>query len=357
MAAIAAGAASHAAGPPAPGQGPPPLVKVAPVTAREVNPPASYVGHVEPLQVVDLRARVEGALEWVDFREGGEVQAGALLYRIEPAPYQARVESEEANVAQAEAVLEKARQYLARTEAVGAGGLAAADLDNARADERRARAALDAARASLKLARINLAYTSVKAPIGGRIGRSFYTRGNLVNPASGPLARIVQTDPVRVLFSVSENAMAAFSPGHNADRPAPTVRIQFPDGRLAENSGRIDFVDNAVDPQTGSIAVRALFDNRNGALTPGQYVILLVRSGESRSMPVVRQSAVMEDREGRYVLVVDPQGKVEQRRVATGPLVEDAWAIASGLAAGETVVVEGVQKARPGQTVRTAVEP
>ena len=345
------------AGPAGPGT-PLPLVTVAPVTEQDVNPPAKYVGHVEAIQSVYLRARVKGFLEKVNFREGSDVQAGELLYVVEQAPYQARVNADKALVAQAEAILTKARQYLKRARTVRSGGLSATDLDNAVAEELRAKAHLEQAKANLQIAQINLGYTSITAPISGRIGRTAFTRGNLVNPGSGPLARIVQIDPTRVVFSISENDLVAIKAclkdtAKDKKHPMLVPRIKLPGGQILKTAGWVDFVDNTVDAGTGTIAVRALFKNPGGTLLPGQYVTVLVSRSEPKSMTVVPQSAVLEDHDGRYVLVVNDQNRVDMRRVKTGPVVGINWAIKSGLAVNEKVIVEGLQKVRPGQQVKT----
>ncbi len=343
---------------PGPGAAPPPLVTVARVTEQDVNPPAEYVGHAEAIQSVDLRARVEGFLEKVNFREGSDVQAGELLYVIEQAPYRARVDAAKAQVAQDEATLNKARQYLQRARTVRSGGVSATDLDNAAAEELRASAQLEQAKANLQIAQINLGYTSITAPISGRIGRTAFTRGNLVNPGSGTLARIVQIDPIRVVFSISENDLVAIKAAlkdtaKDKKHPGLSPRIKLPDGQIQKTVGRVDFVDNAVDASTGTIVVRAVFENPDDTLLPGQYVTVLVARSEPNAMMVVPQSAVLEDHDGPYVLVVDDQNRVSVRRVKTGPVVGVNWAVESGLALNEKVIVEGVQKVRPGQEVKT----
>ena len=349
---------SALAGPPGPGAGPPPLVSVIAVTEQDVNPPAEYVGHMEAVQAVDLRARVAGFLEQVNFREGSDVKAGRLLYRIEQAPYRARVEADKALVAQAEATLVKARQYLKRAQSVRSGGVSATDLDNAMAEKLRARAQLEVARANLKISRINLGYTTIKAPISGRIGRTAFTRGNLVNPASGPLARIVQLDPIWATYSISENdllsvMMCIKDAAAGKKHPMLAPRIKLAGGKMLPVAGKVDFVDNTVDPATGTITVRALFDNPDGMLLPGQYVTVMVTRSKPKLMTVVPQSAILEDHDGPYVLIVDKQNRARMRRVKTGPVVGASWAIESGLTLGEMVIVQGVQKARPGQLVKT----
>jgi len=339
------------------GAGPPPLVTVSTVIEQDVNPPAEYVGHVEAIQSVDLRARVEGFLEKVNYKEGSDVNAGDLLYVIEPAPYQSKVDAAKALLAQAQAMLTKASQYLHRVQTVRSGGISATDLDDATAEELRAKAQFEQARADLKIAQINLGYTSIKAPINGRIGRTAFTRGNLVGPDSGTMARIVQLDPIRVVYSISENDLDAINTAfkdadRGKDRPILLPRIKLAGGQNFKTVGRVDFVDNTVDVSTGTIAVRALFSNTEGTLIPGQYVTVLVVQKEPNLMPVVPQASVLEDHEGHYVLLVDDQNRVAVRRVKTGPVVGANWAVESGLSVNERVIVEGVQKVRPGQIVK-----
>lgn len=347
-------------GPAGPGDMPPPLVTVAKVTEQDVNPPSEYVGHVQAVQTVDLRARIEGFLEQVKFKEGSDVHAGDLLYVIEQAPYQAKVNADTAIVIQATATHTKARQYLERVRTVRSGGVSQSDIDDAVAEELRARGELEQAEANLKRSQLDLGYTMVKAPITGRIGRTAFTRGNLVNPASGPLARIVQIDPIRVVYSISENDLVAIKmaikdAAGEKKHPILAPRIKLPGGQILKTSGQIDFVDNTVDPDTGTIAVWTLFDNPDGTLLPGQYVTVLVARSQPEVMTVVPQSAVLEDHDGRYVLVVTDQNQVAVRRVKTGPVVGINWAITSGLSVNENVIMEGVQKVQPGQFVKTAL--
>lgn len=340
-----------------PKEGPPPAVTVLQVEEIEANPPSEYVGRMQAIQAVDLRARVEGFLEKVAFQEGAEVEVGDLLYVIEQAPYKARLEEARAKVAQAEAGLTRAKQYLQRLKTVSTGGVSATDLDAAVTNELQASAQLQEARANLEQAQLNLDYTTIRAPIRGRIGRTAFTQGNLVGPASEALARIVQMDPIRAVYSLSENDLAtesadtkAIDPQRMQTRLVP--RLKLPGGEILPQVGHIDFIDNQVDPATGTIAVWALFPNPGGALLPGQYVTVQVRLKEARRLPAVPQAAVMEDRKGRYVFVVDETNTAQLRRIDTGPAVETQWTVESGLRTGETIIVHGVQKVKPGQTVQ-----
>ena len=343
---------------PAKKQGPPPLVTVITVTEHDVNPPTEYVGHVEAMQSVELQARVGGFLEKVNFKEGSEVRAGDILYVIEQAPYKARVAVAKAKVTKAQATFSRTTDYLKRIQNVRSGGVSATDIDTAKADDLEARSELQEAQSTLVLAELDLAYTKISAPISGRIGATSLTVGNLCGPTSGPLARIVQLDPIRIQYSVSENSLPAIRAALKdsfTDREESLVRpqIRLPGGEILDLAGHVDFVDNVVDASTGTISVRLVFDNPDGLLLPGQYVTALVSWRQPKLMTVVPQAAIMEDREGRYVLVVNAQSQVEQRRVNTGTTTGTMWAIESGLKAGELVIVQGLQKVRPGQTVAT----
>ena len=350
------------AGPPSgsmPGKSPPPpVVNVSVITEKLVNPPLEHVGRVEAIQAVDLRARVEGYLEQVKFKEGSDVSKGELMYVIEQTFYRAQVTADMAKVAEAEASLTRHRQYLERLKSVKSGGVSKTDLETALTDVQEALAKVDEARANLAKSKLDLDYTTVLAPISGRIGATKVTHGNLVGPGSGALARIVQLDPIRVVYSVSENdwinaKLQLSSSGLDEEKAKENLvpEIRLANGTKYELPGKIEFADNQVDITTGTIAVRAVFDNPSHILLPGQFVTVLISMSNPRKMPMVPQSAVLEDRDGRYVFVVDEQNKVEQRRIITGPAKETEWAVDEGLIVGETVIVSGIQKVRPGQTV------
>lgn len=342
------------------GQAPPPapLVGVATVKKEQVLTEQELVGHVEPLQSVELQARVSGLIEQVAFQEGSLVKSGQLLYLIEPAPYRAKVAVAKARVDRARATLQNATNKLNRLRAVQNGGVPLTDIEAAEAAEQLARADLGEAEANLQLADIDLGYTRITAPLTGRIGSTGLTRGNLVGPASGVLTRIVQTDPVRIRFAVSETDQdfiaAARSSEAAADGNTPIrLRLRGMDGRLLDVSGMIDFIDNRIDPTTGTIEAFAQVPNRDGTLLPGQYLTILVGTSQAAELPVVPQAAVLEDRSGRYVLLVNEEDKVEQRRIETNAPVGSVWPVRSGLQGGEKIILQGIQKVRPGQAVKT----
>jgi membrane fusion protein (multidrug efflux system) len=345
------------AAPPGSSSALPPLVAVAPVTIQDINPPTEYIGHVEAVQVVDLRARVEGFLERINFKEGENVPSGKLLYVIEQAPYLAKVAVDKANVAQAEAELNRANQHLKRLRSVLSASIPAMDLDDAVAAQLRAEAQIAIAQANLNRSLLDLGYTTIKAPISGRIGSTAYTRGNLVGPASRPLARIVQMDPIRVVYSVSDNDLAAIRMAQNdalegQKHLALVPRLRLANGTILDTEGRIDFVDNEMDSATGTIAVWAEFDNSKNLLIPGQYVTVLVTLTEPKLRPIVPQAAVLVNQQGHYVLVVDNENVANERPITIGQALGAMWVVESGLTAGELVVVEGIQKVEPGSPVQ-----
>lgn len=341
---------------------PPPVVTVTVVADQQVNPAETYVGRMEAIQAVDLRARVQGYLEAVKFKEGAHVRAGDVLYVIEQAPYKADLAVESAKVDETRASLKDAQQYLKRLKTVRSGGVSATDLETATNKELRAKAILEEAKANFEQARINLGYTTIKAPIDGQIGRTTFTKGNLVGPESGSLARIVQLNPIRVVYAISENQMERLDPNSDTAKTSavkkcpPVFMIQMPGGAVYQTEGYLDFIDNQVDPNTGTIAIRAIFENPNGFLLPGAYVTVLVKCKSGRSVPVVSQSAVQIDRKGRYVFVVDDENRVQERRIETGAAIDADWVVTSGLSAGERVIIQGVQKVTPGQIVKTVAK-
>ncbi len=339
-------------------QAPPPSVTVEKVLIQETNPITSYVGRVEAIQAVDLQPRVEGYLEVVNVDEGSEVNADDTLFVIEQHLYKAQVNADSAAVDKARAMLDKAQKYLQRLRATRKNGVAAADLDAAVSDHLQAKAQLHAALAALERSKLNLQYTTITAPIHGRIGRVQVTRGNLVTPATGPLARIVQVDPIRIVFSLNEQEylelqrrLTQLPSGEQSLSEALVLRLLLSDGTEYPRQGRMDFVDNEIDPLTGTIAIRAEFDNPEQLLLPGAYGTVQLRQSEPVKYPLVPQAAVQEDKDGRYVLLVDENNTVVMRRIVTGTAVGPSWAVQQGLEGGETVIVYGLQKARIGKTV------
>ncbi|AWK85173.1 efflux RND transporter periplasmic adaptor subunit [Azospirillum thermophilum] len=356
LAALSLGTAGVAAQQPQ--GGPPPAVTTAPVESRDVAPSSEFIGRVAAIQSFDARARVEGAVEKVVFQEGQDVREGDLLYAIEQGPFQASLDSAKAQLASAEAKLREAERAFNRAgELRERGNVSQAQYDQALAERDAAQAGVLQAQAQVRTAELNLGYTRVTSPIDGRVGATAVTQGNLVNPATGVLATVVQLDPIRVVFSVSDRDLLATqrqfdvrSPADAVDKFIPTLR--FSDGSDYGEVGKVEFVDNRIDPQTGTIGIRALFPNPQRLLLPGQFVTVRVRRDEPEQRPVVPVAAIQQDQQGRYVLVLDQDNRVQQRRIEVGPQIEQVIAVEKGLNPGETVLVDGVQKVRPGMTVQ-----
>lgn len=341
----------------APQAGPPPAVGVAPVTRRDVTPSIDLVARVEAIDSVDLVARVTGFLEEQAFVEGAQVEQGELLFRIEREPYEVAVAARTADVERMEATLLNAQQQRQRMEElVNREAQPQARLDEAIAAEDEARAARDAAEAALRQARIDLGYTEIRAPFGGRIGRAAFAEGAVVGPGSGPLARLVQLDPIYVAIPVTDRALLAYRRAQDSPQGlAPYLRLA--DGSMLDEPGTFAFFDPQVSETTSTITVRATFDNANGLLLPGQFVTVVVRSVETTPALVVPQIAVQQDQVGSFVLTVDNEGRVQETRVELGDRVDTDWIVNGGLEEGQAVIVEGLQKVRPGVTVQASAVP
>jgi membrane fusion protein (multidrug efflux system) len=351
----------HAGVAAAQGAMPPPAVTVAPAVTRKVIETGEFIGRVTAIDKVDIVARVPGYIEERNFEEGQQVKTGDLLFRIEQATYKAAVEQQRANLAKAKATELNAKFQLERgRELVRNQNISQATLDQRAADEAAARANVLEAQALLDQAEINLGYTEIRSPIDGRIGLAIYTVGNLVQPSSGKLATIVRQDPIYVIFQASERDVLEYRRrvAESQDKnPHVTVHIRLPDGRPYPHVGLSNFLDVQVDTNTDTLAVRAELPNPDRLLVHGGIVGVTVERGTPRSALVVPQAAVQLDQAGRYVLVVDATKKVELRRVKTG--VEDGRdiVVTDGLKEGELIIVEGIQKVRPGQVVAASVAP
>jgi membrane fusion protein (multidrug efflux system) len=334
---------------------PPPTVSVIPVANHQVQETGEFIGRVTAIDKVDVVARVAGFIEQRHFTEGQQVKTGDLLFRIEQATYKAAVEQQRANLAKAKAAEVNTQLQLERgKELLHNQNISQATVDQRAADEAAAQANVLEAQAKLDQAEINLGYTEIRSPIDGRIGLANFTVGNLVDPSSGKLATIVSQDPIYVIFQASQRDVlnykrrVAEAPGQSTH---VTVHIRLPNGSIYPHPGLTNFLDVQVDASTDTVAVRAQVPNPEGLLIAGGVVGVTVDRGPLRSALVVPQSAVQLDQAGRYVLVVDETKKVELRRITTGVEQGRDVVVTNGLKEGELVIVEGIQKVRPGQVV------
>ncbi|MBK5960592.1 efflux transporter periplasmic adaptor subunit [Rhodoplanes elegans] len=336
-------------------------VSVAAVERRPVALFAEFSGRLEAVERVEVRPRVAGAVQNVHFVEGALVQKGDLLVTIDPAPYAAEVARAEAQVSAAEARLALARNDLERGQQLfGSRTVSQRDLDQRVNAEREAAANLQAVQASLATARLNLDWTQVRAPVSGRVGRQDVTVGNLVAAgATAPvLTTLVSVDPIYARFDADEgavrralDAIAAAERTEDAHTAVDRIPVLLDRGGGEPLAGTMQLIDNQVDGRTGTVRVRAVFDNPRGALMPGQFVRL--RMGQPKPEPalLVNERAVGTDQDKRFVLVVGDDNKATYRPIGLGPNVEGLRVVTSGLQEGERIVVNGLQRVRPGAVV------
>lgn len=347
------------AGPAAAQQGAAPKVSVAQAVKKPIKDTATFIGRGEAIDKADIMARVSGYLEEVLVEDGAEVERGDVLFRIERSAYEAVLESRQAELAKAEANLELASLDLARKqELFERGSVPEADRDTARANELVAEAQVRAAKAAIRQAELDLSYTEVSAPFSGRLGRIEVSIGDVVGPSGSPLVNIVREAPVYVSFSLNEKQFVEIlqeldAKGLDRANPetAPEVFVVLPNGEELEEKGRIAFAGNRVDPDTGSVTVRAKFDNIKRLILDGAFLTVGLQSQEAIDRIIISQAAVQRDQQGPFVLVVDGRNQVQQRYIVTGDVHGTGIVVLDGLMQGETVVVQGLQKIRPGVEV------
>ena len=342
-------------------EGPPPGVLVAKAEKQQIRETLEFIGRTVAVNDVSLGAQVSGYLLERHFEEGAEVNAEDLLFRIDPAIYEAQVASAEGSVAKAKAALDKADKDLRRYRILlKKQSVSQQQVDEAESSKLQAEAELKAAEATLLGAQTDLSFTEIRAPIHGRIGRALVSIGNLVGPQSGEMARLVELDPIYVNFSVSERDLLTVKQRRARERaegvdpesrPQVEVELRLANRELYEHKGRIDFLDNVVDPRTGTVTVRARFDNPDKLLVPGLFVTAILGTTERQTELMIPQASVQEDQTGNFVLVVDPDDKIERRPITTGRPYGGLLVVSEGLEPDERVVVEGIQKVRPGMKV------
>ncbi|WBS01549.1 efflux RND transporter periplasmic adaptor subunit [Pseudoduganella sp. SL102] len=336
------------------GKMPPPQVSVYTVKAEALPVITELPGRTSAYQIAEVRPQVAGIVQKRLFTEGTDVKAGTQLYQIDPAAYQATFSAAKAALARAEANLLTAGPKVKRyKELVEIEGVSRQDYDDAVAAEAQARADVESAKAQLQTARINVEYTRVHAPISGRIGRSNVTPGALVTAGQETaLTTVQQLDPIYVDVTQSSEDLLRLKKsleGGGVKKAEGKVTLKLADGSTYAQAGKLQFADVAVDPGTGNVTLRALFPNPKHDLLPGMFVRAIVENGVNEQAIAVPQQGVTRNQKGEATtLVLNQQGIVEQRVIATTGTLGDKWLVKSGLAAGDRVIVEGIQKVKPG---------
>jgi membrane fusion protein, multidrug efflux system len=343
----------------------PPAVGVVEAIKRPITETSEFLGRIEAVNRVNVVARVTAFLEKRLFNEGAEVKAGDELYRLERGPFEADLASKQAQVAQLQATLENAKLTTdrARTLLGGPAGQQST-YDAAIANQRSLEAQVQSAQAQVQFSQINLDYTDIRSPIDGKIGRTAVTEGNVVSPGSGVLTTIVSQDPMYVVFPVSVRAALELRDryGPQGGLGAVLIRLRLPDGRMYGQSGKLNFVDNTIAQNTDTITLRGEIANpilrpasTTGVtvheLTDDEFVTVLLEGVQPVEVVAIPRSAVLSDQQGDYVLMVGADNKAEQRRIQLGQSTTTVAAVTHGLAVGDKVIVEGLQRVRPGQPV------
>jgi multidrug efflux system membrane fusion protein len=341
--------------------GPPPAppVTVAAAIEKQVIESDEFPGRVEAIDSVEVRARINGYLQSIHFKPGAEVKKGDLLFTIDPRPFEAQVAAAESQVAATRSQLDLARIELKRNEEMWADrATSKREFDDAVTRVRTLESQLKANEAALVRARLDLGYTRITAPISGRVSKAEITVGNLVQgemPPSPLLTTVVSTNPVYVSFQADEGAYLKYIAG--ARSGALAVAVALADEEGFPHQGKLEFVDNRIDPTSGTVRMRATVDNKSGRFTPGLFArVKLGDSARPRNAVLVADRAIGTDQSRRYVLVV-ADGKASHREVRIGRLVDGLRVIESGLKPGEVIVVNGLQRVRPGAPVTPQTVP
>jgi len=351
-------------------QGPPPAppVTVAAAIARPVTDWDEFTGHLESVDMVDVRPRVSGYVERVAFTEGAMVTKGDILFITDPRPYEADVAKAKADLAQAETRRTLAQSEVARAQhLLAAQAISRQDYDTRTSASAEGDAAVQAAQAALTTAQLNLEWTTVRAPITGRVGRALVTPGNLVQAGASnatPLTTVVSLDPIYVYFDGDEQTylkdlgLAPESGARGAQQNAKrVVYMGLADETGYPHEGYIDFVDNKLDPVAGTIRARAVFPNHDHRLTPGLFARIKIVGSTSYQATLIRDDAVGTDQDRKFVFVLKPDSTVDYRAITLGPMDKGLRVVKHGLAPGERVVVNGLQRVRPGAKVTPSVVP
>ena len=331
-------------------------VEVARVSETEIYPTMESVGRIEAKYSVDIVARINGWLQKRYFQEGAFVKKGQTLFLIQPKEYQIAVQQAQAAVRQSKAALINAEKELVRAkELVKNDFVSKSYYDNALATRDQNRATLDVNKANLEAAKLNLSYTKINSPVDGRVGKILITEGNLVNPQSGTLAKIVSTSPIYAYFTIKSEDYVRYMrnrlDGKTHKFSGFDIKIKLSDGSTYYENGKLEFINNEVDPTAGTIALRATFENKDNVLVPGDFVNVTAISQKPVKVVVVPQVAVSDSTEGTYVWTIDEKNQAHQTFIEIDRQEGENWIVASGLKPGQLVIESGFQRLRPGSYV------
>src|ERR1700730_425318 len=344
----------------------PPAVGIVEATKRPITETSEFLGRIQGVNRVNVVARVTAFLEKRLFNEGDEIKKGDELYHLERGPFEADLASKKAQVAQLQATLENAKLTTERARILLSGPAGQqSTYDAALANQRSLEAQVQAAQAQVQSSQINLDYTEIRSPIDGKIGRTAVTEGNVVSPGSGVLTTIVSQDPMYVIFPVSVRQGLELRERYasRGGLNAVVIKLRLPDGHVYDQTGKLDFVDNTIQQSTDTFTVRGVIPNSVvheasttdtsmcRELTDGEFVTVLLEGVQPVEVVAVPRAAVLSDQQGDYVFVVGPDNKAEQRRIQLGQSTPALASVISGLSPGEKVIVEGLQRVRPGQPV------
>ncbi len=344
LAACSAQAKQDAAAAPPPAQ-----VTVTDVAFKSLRQWDDFTGRLEPIDTVEIRPRVSGYIDGAQFAEGARVHKGQVLFQIDPRPYKAEADRAAAEVARAKAQLDLAVVNRERgRRLIEQNALAQSEFDRLASEERAAQANLSAAQAALQTARLNLEWTRVTSPIDGRVSKAIITRGNLVTQSS-LLTTVVSDTPIYAEFNADEQTFLKYAAAERGKGGPVYMGLMTEDGY--PHVGKLAFIDNALDAKSGTINGRAIFANADGRFTPGLFARIRLVSAESQTVALAPDRAVATDLGKRFVVVVNKANKAEYRPVEIGPLAGNLRIIRSGLKPGDRVIVGGLQKVKPGDTV------
>lgn len=337
-----------------------PKVATITVALEDVSPKHEFVGRVEALNAVDIRSRIDGFIDERLFEEGSFVEKGQELFRMDAQALDIALADAKASLARSEATLVDAERQLARNRSLNQT-VARATTEQSETTRDTAAASVLSAQAAVRQAELNLSYSHINSPLKGRIGTAAFAAGSFINSASPALARVVQMDPVRVVFSVSDrtvlelrNAAGGASKDDVASRYATTLKLST--GQAYAHKAPIAFLGNEVDERTGTLPVRVLFPNPDLLLIPGQFVTVVVSETTRIERPTVPLGAVQQDRDGKYVMLVDPDNKVVQRRITVSEQSRGSWIVQTGLEGGESLIVDGLQNIAEGTVVEIVAD-